>query len=416
MEYYSREKFRRSEYWTRLSDEQQDAFDVTTQVLPFKVNEHVLSNLIDWNDLEADPMFKLLFPQKGMLTDDQYARVKVSMATGDTSSIAKAAKVVQNELNPHPAGQLEKNRPSVAGNHVNGIQHKYKETLLYFPAKGQTCHSFCSFCFRWPQFLKDTSLKMHSKSTDQLDNYLDNHPEISDVLITGGDPMVMSSRSLEIIVDRLLQRETLDSIRVGTKAIVFNPHRFVDGAEADHLMRLIEKVCRAGKNFAVMAHINHFIELENNLTQRAISRLRSAGATVRMQAPLLRYINDSAEVWQNMWRTAARLGCYPYYMFVERDTGANNYFQVPLHQCYEIYSEAFQGVSGLSRTARGPVMSCDIGKVSISGILDIGEKKYFLLNLLQSRDATRSNKPFLADFDANAFWYSDLNVHASLNG
>lgn len=59
---------------------------------------------------------------------------------------------IRQQLKPHPAGQLECNIPEFEGNRLNGIQHKYDETMLVFPSKGQTCHAYCTFCFRWPQF------------------------------------------------------------------------------------------------------------------------------------------------------------------------------------------------------------------------------------------------------------------------
>ncbi len=88
--------------------------------------------------------------------------------------------------------------------------------------------------------------------------------------------------------------------------------------------------------------------------REAIRRIRATGAVIRTQAPLVQRINDDADVWVRMWRTQVRLGLIPYYMFVQRDTGAKRYFEVPLVRAYEIYREAIQQVSGLGRTARGP--------------------------------------------------------------
>ena len=113
----------------------------------------------------------------------------------------------------------------------------------------------------------------------------------------------------------------------------------------------------SGKHLALMAHFNHWRELEPDVVGKAIARLQSIGAVVRTQSPLVRHINDEANAWALMWKKQVSLGCYPYYMFVERDTGAKHYFRVPLVKAFEIYRDAMKKVSGLARTARGPVMS-----------------------------------------------------------
>ncbi|NIP15323.1 MAG: lysine 2,3-aminomutase, partial [Pseudomonadales bacterium] len=70
------------------------------------------------------------------------------------------------------------------------MQHKYRETVLFFPAAGQTCHAYCTYCFRWAQFVGIDELKFASRQADSLVAYLERHPEVTSVLITGGDPLV----------------------------------------------------------------------------------------------------------------------------------------------------------------------------------------------------------------------------------
>lgn len=127
-----------------------------------------------------------------------------------------------------------------------------------------------------------------------------------------------------------------------------------------------------------------------------------------MQAPLVRHVNDDAAVWAGMWRTGVRLGLVPYYMFVERDTGPRNYFEVPLARAYQIYREAIQRVSGLARTARGPSMSATPGKVRVLGVQTVGGEKVFLLDFLQARNPLWVGRPFFARFDPRATWFDEL--------
>src|SRR5262249_51013903 len=147
----------------------------------------------------------------------------------------------------------------------------------------------------------------------------------------------------------------VQTIRIGTKSLGYWPYRFLSGEDADDLLRLFERVVAAGKHLAVMAHVSHWKELAPDAAGEAIRRLRSAGAVIRTQSPLVRHVNDDAAVWGRVWKEQVRLGCIPYYMFVERDTGASRYFKVPLYRALEIYRDALGQNSGLGRTARGPV-------------------------------------------------------------
>ena len=134
----------------------------------------------------------------------------------------------------------------------------------------------------------------------------------------------------------------------------------------------------------------------------------AAGATVRCQAPLIRHVNDAARIWAEMWRSQIRLGAVPYYMFVERDTGPKNYFEVPLASAHEIFSRAYRRVSGLGRTVRGPSMSATPGKVLVDDVTEIRGEKVFVLKFLQARDPKWVNRTFFAKFDEHATWLTDL--------
>ena len=140
----------------------------------------------------------------------------------------------------------------------------------------------------------------------------------------------------------------------------------------------------------------------------AIRRIRSTGVEIRMQAPLVRRVNDRASTWARMWREGVKLGLIPYYMFVERDTGPKNYFEVPLARAYQIFREAYQHVSGLARTVRGPSMSATQGKVKVSGVQTVAGEKVFLLEFLQARNPLWVKRPFFARFDPRATWFDQL--------
>jgi L-lysine 2,3-aminomutase len=126
----------------RLPDGRREAMLAVAQVLPFRVNNYVVDELIDWNRVPEDPMFQLTFPQPEMLSAGQRARV---MATaGDRRERRRVLAAIREELNPHPSGQLTHNVPVVDDEPVRGVQHKYAETCLVFPSFGQSCHAFCT--------------------------------------------------------------------------------------------------------------------------------------------------------------------------------------------------------------------------------------------------------------------------------
>jgi len=147
-----------------LSEEQINAIDVVGSVLPFKTNNYVVENLINWDDPLNDPMFILTFPQKDMLLPEYYSQMEPLVLGGASKAeIREAANTIRLKLNPHPDGQLENNVPFIDGEKMFGTQHKYQQTVLFFPSQGQTCHAYCTFCFRWPQFVGMDELKFASK-------------------------------------------------------------------------------------------------------------------------------------------------------------------------------------------------------------------------------------------------------------
>lgn len=394
---------------TPLDAEERLKVRAVATVLPFRTNAYVVNELIDWSATPDDPIYRLVFPQADMLPAEDVARLAGLLSDGTPPAQLRAeANRVRQGLNPHPAGQMELNVPKIAHEPVPGMQHKYPETVLFFPKQGQTCHAYCTYCFRWAQFVGDADLKFASDNVTQLVAYLREHPEVTSVLLTGGDPMIMGEPVLKRYIEPLLEVEQLESIRIGTKSLAYWPQRYVSDPDAEDTLRLFERVVESGKNLAFMAHFSHPRELESELVEAAVKRIIGTGATIRTQAPLIRSINDDPAVWAKMWRRQLTLGMIPYYLFIERDTGPQDYFAVPLARAYEIYREAYASVSGLCRTVRGPSMSATPGKVCVDGVTEIAGQRVFMLHFIQARDPELVGKPFFAHYDPKATWLTDL--------
>jgi len=396
----------------KISAEKKSSIEVVGSVLPFKVSNYVTDELIDWDDYENDPIFHLTFPQKEMLLPHHFNKMAEALVQSSDKQFHKnISNETRLELNPHPAGQREQNIPKVEGLELLGTQHKYRETVLFFPSSGQTCHSYCTFCFRWPQFVGMDELKFAMKETELLIKYLEIHHEATDILFTGGDPMIMSFKVFEKYIEPFLydyKKTNIQTIRIGTKSLAFWPYKFLTDDDADDFLRLFEKIISKGINLAIMAHFSHPRELATAAVQKAIKRIRNTGAQIRTQSPILRHINDKAEIWSEMWRKQVNFNCIPYYMFVPRDTGAQHYFAVTLLEAWEIWRKAYQNVSGVCRTVRGPSMSCSPGKVQFLGVGEVNHEKVFVLRFLQGRNPDWVARPFFAKYDENAIWMSDL--------
>ena len=409
---YTLSNFRQLPQIQNLSEETQFEMEVVGNVLPFKANNYVVEQLIDWNNIPTDPMYVLTFPQKGMLKKEHYEKMEFALKQNlDKNEIASVANEIRLQLNPHPAGQMELNVPTLKdGTKLYGMQHKYKETCLFFPSQSQTCHAYCSFCFRWPQFVGMDEMKFAMQEGEQLVQYVQEHPEITDILFTGGDPMIMKSKIFAKYIDTIIESnlQNLKTIRIGTKALSYWPYKFLTDSDSQEMLDVFRKVADNGLHLAFMAHFNHLNELSTPSVKQAIQAVRETGAEIRTQSPILAHINDDATMWAQMWNKQVQLGCIPYYMFVVRDTGAQHYFGVPLVRASNIFKEAYSKVSGLARTVRGPSMSSTPGKVHVMGTTTINNEKLIVLRFLQGRNPDWVEKPFFAKYDENAIWLDDL--------
>jgi L-lysine 2,3-aminomutase len=293
-----------------------------------------------------------------MLADEHYERVKSLLENENSEGLKVAVAEIRADLNPHPAGQQTDNVPMVDGEVLPGAQHKYPQTVLFFPSQGQTCHAYCTFCFRWAQFVGDESLKFRSNDADLLIRYLAEHREVTDLLFTGGDPMVMKTAIFRRYIDAILADPRLDhirTIRIGTKSVAYWPQRFVTDADADEMLATFEAIVASGRTVSVMGHYSHPVELSTDVARRAVSRIRSTGANIRMQSPAIRHVNDDAEVWRTMWQEGVRLGC-----------------------------------------------------IHVLGVQQVGSQKAFLLEYLQCRRPELVRQPFFAKFDPKAVWFDQL--------
>jgi len=385
--------------------------NVVGRVFPFKVNTYILNELIDWNNIPNDPIFRMTFSQKEMLNEDDYNTISLAIRKNSSEELLQQiVKKIRNNLDLFSTGHHEPSLPLYDNHRLYGLQHKYNETLLYTPSQEQSCQAYCTFYVQWPLYAGDNAWKIAANDALQLVNYLKIHPEVTSVLFTGGDLLFMKSGILEQYINPLLKADlpNLFNIRIDTKMLGYWPYRFTTDSDSSELLALLERISTSEKHLVIMANFSHPVELSTNVVKEAIKALRNTGATIQIQSPILRNINDSPEIWKRMWNEQVKLGCIPYEMFIPQNTDMQNYFSIPLVNAWEIFRDAFKNVSGLCRTVRGPCMSCDFGKIQILGISETPNGKVISLRLVQGKNPEWVMKLFLAEYDEKAIWINEL--------
>ncbi|MDD3621080.1 MAG: KamA family radical SAM protein [Methanofollis sp.] len=324
----------------------------------FRSNEYYLS-LVDWDD-PTDPIRKIVIPDQMELEDE---------------------------------GVLD---PSQEKDYtvVKGLQHKYRETALLLVS--DVCGSYCRFCFRKRLFM-DHGAEVTRDVTEEL-AYIREHPEVTNVLITGGDPLLMSTSRLEPIVRAVREIGHVRIIRIGSKMPAFNPYRIT---EDPALREMIRRYSMPEKRIYIMVQFNHPRELAPQAVE-AVSLLIDAGAIVVNQTPLVRGINDDPAVLADLFKKLSFIGVPPYYVFQCRPTKGNGMFQVPVEETYKIFEEAKAQVSGLAKRAR-LVMSHVSGKIEVAGVTD--EHVYFKYH--QAADPANIGKFMAFRRNPAALWFDD---------
>lgn len=411
---YNAKNYRKIEYLRYLPEKVKKEIDIVSKVIPFKTNNYVVDHLINWENYEEDPVYILTFPNKDMLPGHQYEKVKHAVENNYAKQdLYRVINEVRMDMNPHPANQAS-NVPRLNGEELTGMQHKYRDIVLFFPSQGQTCHAHCTFCFRWPQFTKELDLKFAMREIDQAAEYIRQNESVNEILFTGGDPMIMNPGTISKYVDYLIDAKipNLKTIRFGTKSLTYWPFTFLPefNPEARDMLDMFRRIVDNGYHLAFMAHFNHYQEMQTEVLEKAVRNIRETGAEIRTQAPVLNHINNDSDVWAKMWNIQVNLGMVPYYMFIERETGPYDYFKVPLADVYDLYQQAAIKTGSFAKTITAPVMSAAMGKVQILGVVEnpVDGKKYFMLQYVRHRDYTQTFKPFFMHYDEKATWVTQL--------
>jgi len=325
----------------------------------FRVNDYYL-DLIDWSD-PNDPIKQLIIPR-------------------------------QEELNNW--GKLDaSNEQSVTV--TRGVQHKYPHTVLLLC--NEVCGAYCRYCFRKRLFMDENDEVTNDISAGLA--YIASNPNVTNVLLTGGDPLLMSTRRIVEIMEALRAVPHVRIIRFGSKMPAFDPWRLT---RDDDLQEAFRTYSTADRRIYLMAHFDHPRELTDEAVEGIACFIRNGVICVN-QCPLIRGVNDDPMVLSDLYRKLSFIGCPPYYLFQGRPTEGNEPYEVPIVEGWRIFNQALRHGSGLARRARF-VMSHELGKVEIMAI----DHRHIYLRFHRAKDAELRGQFIVYKRDDRACWLDDL--------
>ncbi len=341
-----------------LSRAQRDELREVAARFAFRSNDYYLS-LINWDDPD-DPIRRIVIPDAAEM--ELWGR-------------------------PDPSDEQ-------AYTIMPGLEHKYDSTALLLISN--VCDGICRYCFR-----KRVFTEAHKECVEDIPaaiEYIRKHPQISNVLLTGGDPLTLPTEKLADIVSQLRKIEHVQIIRIGTKVPVFNPFRI---SRDPQLLQMIDTFSTPSRKIYIMTHFSHPREFTAAAAD-AIFMLHRAGAVIANQCPLIRGVNDKPEVLAELFRTAAAHGVPPYYLFQCRPALGNRGYTVPIEEGYSIFELAKSLVSGLAKRAKF-VMSHSSGKIEI-----VGKAEDYIYFKYHRAACDEDSGRFLAcKSNADAYWLDD---------
>lgn len=277
--------------------------------MSLQITHHVL-NLIDWNNPSTDPIRKQFLP-----LHSEY-------------------------LASHPQSRIDslsEKKQEVS----SGLIHRYPNKILFLATNH--CPTYCAFCTRSYTVSNDTNFLKKAKfeqafktRVNNLVNYLQSNPNISDVVISGGDIASANTSMIDIILGAIVKINSLKTVRLATRTLLFYPDLFLPGTP---LFEMIEKYYlqfkSKGIELSIQSHFNHPNEI-SPISQKATHSLFNLGVKIRNQTVLLDAVNSSHEVQKQLIHKLISSNIEPYYVY-QMDMVTNaEHFRTSLKTCIDI--------------------------------------------------------------------------------
>lgn len=341
-----------------LSAQTRDELQVVTDKFVFRSNDYY-QELINWDDPD-DPIKQLIMPNIREM--DDWGKLD---ASGEHSYVK-----------------------------VPGLEHKYPSTALLLCS--DVCAGYCRYCFRKRLFMNDNEEVV--KDVTPGVEYIRSHRQITNVLLTGGDPLILATLRLEEILDQLFAIPHVRIVRIGSKLPAFNPYRILRDPKLTDLFR---KYSAGDRQVYIMGHFDHPREL-TDVAVEGLRALMNSGAIVVNQNPIIRGVNDSADTLRELWDKLSYIGVPPYYIFQCRPTLGNSPFTTPIERNLAIVEEARKQLSGLAKRVRY-VMSHFTGKIEIVTMTE----KLIIFRYHSAADPANESRVMIFERNPEAVWLDD---------
>ena len=342
-----------------MTEAEKENLNEITKLHPMSITRYYLS-LIDPND-KNDPLRRMSIP-----STDEFSQG----GTYDTSG--------------------EKDNTVTVG-----VQHKYKQTALVLLT--HRCSVYCRFCFR--KRLVGRSESEIISNINAARDYVADHEEITNVLLSGGDPLVLDNHIIEHFLKMFLEIDHINFVRIGSRIPVVMPHRIYGDKD---LLGIFNKYSTPKKRVHIVSHFNHPKEV-NRYSALAVDRLMRCGIPVQNQTVLLGGVNDDSQVMADLMRNLVRIGVNPYYVFQCRPVRRALHFQVPISRGIDVIEESKKQLCGMSKRFKY-AMSHVRGKIEI--IAKDDEYMYFKQH--QAKDMSVLGEFFKIPRDEEITWLGDL--------
>ncbi len=236
---------------------------------------------------------------------------------------------------------------------VDGITRRYPDRLIINVT--HTCGMYCRHCQR-RRNIGDTDISRSKESLQECLDYIRSNPEIRDVLLTGGDALLVSDERIEWLLKELHAIESVEIVRIGTRTPVVLPQR------------ITENLCRILKQYAPIYLNTHFNNAEEitEETKKCCDMLSEAGVIIGNQSVLLKGINDDSDVMKKLNHELLKIRVRPYYIFHPKDVIGTRHFYVSIKRGLEIMSELRGKTSGLAIPTYIVNASNGYGKIPIN--------------------------------------------------
>ncbi|MEL7241598.1 MAG: KamA family radical SAM protein [Cyanobacteria bacterium J06573_2] len=351
-----------AENWLSLDDSDKQRVNQAKQRFPVMVPVGY-ANLVNWQN-PSDPLRQLLIP-----SDDEASDIGSLDTSGEEFSTV-----------------------------IPGLQHKYEQTAVLIVT--QACAGHCRYCFRRRLMSKDVMVKETIEDLQEAISYIKQHPEIDNVLLSGGDPMVCSTRRLANLFAELSQIPHIWQIRISSKLPAFLPSRFTTDSE------LLSVLNQYNSRFQIVfqCHFDHPREI-TPLAEKALFNLRQVGCLLTSQIALMRGVNAEVDTMTELYKRLHRLGVIPQYLFHPRPVKHATHFQLPIIEAMKLVEAIRQRCNGSVKRFRYILTHSD-GKLELVGLIK-GSPMQLVARWHQVRRGLDKSNLMLVDIDEDMVWLGE---------